>query len=441
MNKVITPLKNLEINQTLRRISAPPSKSMMQRAIAISLLCNGTTIIENSSFSDDSIASIEIIRSLGAVVNIDEDNKRVEIKSSGKFANEDEDNIVLNCNEAGLSLRMFSAIAALGNRNITLTGEGSLLKRPLSMIEKPLKELGVFCKTENQDGLLPIVVKGPLEGGKTEIDGSVSSQFLTGLLIALPKSNSDTILKVNSLKSKPYIDMTIGILSQFGVEINNEENRSYQNFKILGNQEYKTCNSYTVEGDWSGAAFLLVAGVLSGGNIEIDMLNSESKQADRNILKVLKLAGAEFEVKKNSIYLNKVNPKNIFKKFKFDTTECPDLFPPIVALASYCNGVSEIKGVHRLIHKESNRGIVLRNEFAKLGIIIDIVKETDSMIIHGGNKVQGAVVSSFNDHRIAMAAAVIAIRAESKIIIENAECINKSYVDFYEDLDNIILRK
>jgi len=436
MNKVIKPLNNLEINQTLRRISAPASKSMMQRAVAISLLCNGTTTIKNSSFSDDSKVSIEIVESLGAVVKTDEKNKTIQITSTGELVNKED--IVLNCNEAGLSLRMFSAIAALGDKNITLTGEGSLLSRPISMIENPLRSLGIFCETENQNGFLPVTIKGPFKGEKTEIDGSISSQFLTGLLIALPKSRKDTVLKVFELKSKPYIDMTIEILSQFGVKIDYNGDKKYQDFKILGNQEYKTCNSYTVEGDWSGAAFLLVAGVLSGGNIEIDLLNSDSRQADKDILKILKLVGVDFQIKKNSIYLNKVDPKNIFKSFKFDATECPDLFPPIVALASYCNGVSAIKGVHRLIHKESNRGIVLRNEFAKLGIRIDIVEETDSIIIHGGNKVQGAVVSSFNDHRIAMAAAVIAIRAESETIIENAECINKSYNDFYKDLDIIL---
>jgi 3-phosphoshikimate 1-carboxyvinyltransferase len=421
MITIVKPLQNKKLNGNL---TAPSSKSMMQRVVAAALLCDGVTNISNASFCDDSLAAIEIVGNLGGRINIDRENKKVKIVGSGKI---EPKTTLLNTNEAGLSIRMFTPITALSEKEISLTGRGSLLKRPVSMMEKPLENLGVSF--ESNEGFLPIKVKGPINGGKAFVDGSVSSQFLTGLLFALPKSLKDTILEVESLKSKPYIDMTINVLNEFGIEI---ENSDYERFIIKGNQNYKGCD-YTVEGDWSGGAFLLAAGAVGGRNVKIDLLDKNSTQADRAFLDVLKLSGAKFDAGDSSIVFN--SDEQTLNGFEFDATECPDLFPPIVSLAAYCKGVSVIKGVNRLKHKESDRGEVLKNEFSKLGIRIEI--SGDIMKIHGTDRISGGEIDSHNDHRIAMAATVMAIGAEAPVTIKNSECINKSYNDFYDDMKKI----
>jgi 3-phosphoshikimate 1-carboxyvinyltransferase len=404
-------IRNGKING---KIKAPSSKSEFQRALAISLLSNGNSCLKFSHcLADDVTSAINIIKSLGAKVNIN--NNKILIKGGIEIVNNN-----LNVGESGLGIRMFSPIACLSNSEILITGLGSLKIRPIGMLIKPLKSLGVSIKTNN--GLLPIKVSKSLLGGNTELDGSVSSQFLTGLLIALPKAKNDSIIKVGNLKSIPYIDMTIDILSKAGIQIKHD---SYNIFKIKGNQIYKPLN-INIEGDWSGAAFMAVAGAI-GGNISISNLNSNSKQADVKILEALRDVGAHFSFNDTTLNVKKVN----LKAFSFDATHCPDLFPPLVVLAANCKGISKIKGVNRLTFKESNRAKVLKSMFFKLGINITI--EDDIMFITGG-KINGTEVSSHNDHRIAMAAAIAGINSTEEITITGSDCVSKSYPEFFSTL-------
>jgi len=398
-------------------VNAPASKSMMQRAVAAALLAEGKTIIRNPSFSDDGNASIDIARKLGAIIETGEE----QVIVNGGFNPKENE---INCGESGLSMRMFTPIASLYKGEMIVNGKGSLLKRPVTMIEESLSQLGVEINSNN--GLLPLKFKGPLQGGKAFVDGSISSQLLTGLLMALPVAERDSILTVNDLKSKPYIDMTLQLLSDFGIEI---ENDHYQTFNIKGQQKYKSLD-YTVEGDWSGASFLLVAAALNG-KVKIDFLQKNSKQSDIEIVKVLEMAGASIDLRDHYIEVE----KKILNPFKFDATECPDLFPPIVALAAHCKGISEIKGAERLKHKESDRATVLQQEFTKLGVKIEV--KGNDMLVYGG-KVNGGRIDSNNDHRITMAAAVTALSAESGIVIDGAECVAKSYPEFFDDLNSII---
>jgi len=404
MNTTVKPFKIGGI------INAPSSKSEMQRVVAAALLSNGITFITNPSFCDDAKAALHIAASLGA--NIDIDAETVKIRGGLNTVQ-----TKLNCGEAGLSIRMFSPIAALCSQEIILNGEGSLKTRPVGMIEQPLKTLGAQCSTSN--GYPPLTVKGPVKGGKITIDGSVSSQFLTGLLIALPYAPDDSQITVNNLKSRPYIDLTIFVLRQFGITINHSE---YKVFNIPGNQKFKAID-YNIEGDWSGAAFLLTAGAING-TITVNNLKYSSTQADKKIIEVLKQAGAFVKIEENFVTVS----KNRLENFNFDASDCPDLFPPLAVLSANCRGISKIAGVNRLIHKESNRAVVLQNEFAKLGITIEI--ENDVMLIHGG-KIMGGEIFSHNDHRIAMAGAVAAINAENEIKIVNSECVSKSYPAFF----------
>jgi 3-phosphoshikimate 1-carboxyvinyltransferase len=397
-------------------IKAPPGKSLTQRAYAAALLADGETLIINPSGSNDSLSSIGLIQKLGATIIQGDGNVLV---NGGLNAGEQ----VLDCGESGLAMRMFAPIAALRNKQVTFTGNGSLMKRPVHMIAEALNQLGIVV--ESQSGFLPFSVKGPLHGGKAIIDGSVSSQLLTGLLMALPLVDSDSEIQVNNLKSKPYIAMTIRLLKDFGIEI---ENRNFELFNIPGNQKYKA-GEYTVEGDWSGAAFLLVAGV-TGGSVTVSGLQQKSEQSDTAIIEVLKIAGARMNIKSESVQIE----KSELRPFNFDATECPDLFPPLAALAASCPGISRISGVERLLYKESNRAISIQQEMEKLGIRILI--DRNDMIIEGG-KISGALVNSQNDHRIAMMASVAALGAKGPVTVKDAGCVNKSYPEFFDDLSHL----
>ncbi len=291
------------------------------------------------------------------------------------------------------------------------------------MIEEALGQLGVRCQSSG--GFLPLTIHGPVKGGNLEINGSISSQLLTGLLMALPLAKKDSEIKVINLKSRPYIDMTIQVLKEFGISI---ENENYKLFHIPGNQRFKALN-YRVESDWSGAAFLLVAGAING-NLIIEGLNTESKQSDMAIIEALRKAGAHIEIRNNNVEVS----RSELNGFEFDATESPDLFPPLAALASYCKGETIIKGVSRLEHKESNRAATLKGEFARLNVKIEINK--DLMIIKG-SKVSGGSVSSHDDHRIAMAVSVAALGATGKVSVKDSQCVTKSYPEFYNDLRHI----
>ena len=399
-------------------VKAPASKSMMQRAIAAALLVQGPTKILDPTYSNDANAALAVIRGLGAAVDIKEDELAITggMKPTGE---------ILDCGEAGLSIRMFAPIAALWPSQLTLTGQGSLLNRPVAMIEQPLKQLGVRVTTTN--GCPPLTVKGPLKRGEADVDGSVSSQLLTGLLMSLPAAAGDSHLMVKDLKSTPYIDMTLALLEAFGIRI---QHSNYKSFFIKGNQTYGTAGGeYRVEGDWSGASFLLAAGAV-GGSVTVTGLDTASPQADRRIIDGLKAAGAAVKLSRDRVEVS----KSELKAFQFDATHCPDLFPPLVALACNCNGTTVIKGVDRLKYKESNRALVLEKEFSALGAEIGI---DDNYMEINGKKLNGGAIDSHNDHRIAMAGAVAAINAEKEITIRDYQCVSKSYPDFFEDFQTI----
>lgn len=405
-------------------VTAPASKSAMQRACAAALLKGGTTILRNPGVSNDDEAALDIIYQLGAVIEKQDDTIIIQSNGIEPISNE------INCGESGLSARMFTSIAALSKMPITVTGKGSLLKRPFSFFTDVLPQLGVECRSNN--GLLPLQIKGPLQPKNIEIDGSLSSQFLTGLLFAFSAANAnDVTINVRNLSSKPYIDLTLQVMKDFGLPV--PMNNNYSSFYFTNepiNQSTNQPINYHVESDWSGGAFLLVAGAIAG-DIVVKGLNTSSTQADKAVLKPLTESGANISFEEDSIRVSKGN----LQPFQFDATDCPDLFPPLVALASYCNGESVIKGVQRLTHKESNRALTLQEEFAKLGVPIDF--NDDSMFISGGGKLTSAAVHSRHDHRIAMACAVAALGAEGEVMIEEAEAVNKSYPQFWEHIKKL----
>ncbi|ANI87948.1 3-phosphoshikimate 1-carboxyvinyltransferase [Arachidicoccus ginsenosidimutans] len=418
-------------------IVAPASKSSMQRACAAALVRKGISIIHNPGVSNDDIASLNVIQTLGAKVEQLEDGS-LKIDSTNI---ELQDEIAINFGESGLGTRMFTPIAATTSSTVNITGEGSILSRPMDFFDEILPQLNV--EISSNDGKLPLKIKGPLQPKNITIEGSLSSQFLTGLLLAFAASlnpseggtlkddeNNSVTISVKNLKSKPYIDLTLKVMKDF--ELNVPENKNYNDF-VFSNSRFTTHDSridYTVEGDWSGGAFLLVAGAIAGG-ITVSGLDIHSTQADKKILEALQDCSCQLSIQEKQI---EVAPAKL-KAFQFDANDCPDLFPPLVALASYCEGTTVIEGVERLTHKESNRALTLQEEFAKLGIAI--VLQDNLMLVKGGTGVHSAVTHSRHDHRIAMACAVAALRASGEVTIEEATAVKKSYPNFYNHLEQL----
>lgn len=398
------------------KITPPCSKSYAQRALAAALLANGETVLRNVEFCSDTLSAIGCIESLGASVRRIDNHTLVV--TGGLSPRVD----VLSVGESGLAARLFTPIAALCNRPIRIEGKGTLLHRPMDMMVAPLRRLGTDVR--DGGGRLPIEVCGPLRGGEADVDGSVSSQFITGLLLALPMAEEDTVLHVEHAVSRHYIDMTIDTAERFGVKI---QHNDYAEFYIEGSQKYEPVDM-VIEGDWSAAAILLVAGAIAG-EVTLENMSLLSKQADVVVCEALVRAGASVINDDHSITV----AHRDLTAFEFDATECPDLFPALVTLAAAAEGESVIKGTSRLEHKESNRAEVLQSEYGKLGI--DVELDGDLMRVHGGRIRSGVTVDSIRDHRIAMSLAVSALRSDGAITIRDAECVAKSYPEFFEVLD------
>ena len=411
----------------------------MQRACAAALLRAGDTVIHHPGHSNDDKAALRVIQALGAKVETLKDGSLL-VKSSGTVGGVsvgEAGPAVVNCGESGLGLRMFAPIIGLSDRAIRVIGEGSLVKRPMDFFDEIFPQLGI--RVVSNGGKLPLEIQGPLQPRDIEIDGSLSSQFLTGLLFAFAAAGAPGVtIRVRDLKSKPYIDLTLQVMKQFGWEIGNKNYEEFTFPKPDGHASQGRASGpagagerdYTVEGDWSGGAFLLVAGAIAGP-ITVRGLDSSSTQADKEIVRAVCDAGASFEDREDGMV---VGP-GALKAFRFDATDCPDLFPPLVALASYCSGTTEILGVNRLAHKESDRGLTLQEEFGKMGVKIEL--DGDVMRVPGGGALNGATVHSRHDHRIAMACAVAALKADGPVTIEEADAINKSYPDFYKHLQSL----
>ena len=412
----------IPIGKRLRGAVTPPcSKSYAQRALAAALLAPGRTTLRGIELCRDTLSAMAAIKLLGAEVEIIDDNTLV-INGGLKPRTQ-----TLNVGESGLAARLFTPIAATAGVPITIEGEGTLLHRPMAMMVEPLKELGVAVR--DGGGRLPIEVCGPMRGGRITVDGSMSSQFVTGLLIALPVSERDTTIEVEGAVSTPYIDMTLETLERFGVEVMYNEG-DYSQFYIEGGQQYQAVD-YTIESDWSAAATIMVAAAIAG-EVTVNNISTLSRQADTAIIRALERAGASIIIEESTITV----AHRDLEAFEFDATQCPDLFPALVALAAAAKGVTTLRGVGRLRGKESDRGEVLRSEYAKLGIDIEIDYDEDEMRVVGG-QIEAAEVDSHDDHRIAMSLAISALRTDNEIVIKNSDCVSKSYPSFFADLESL----
>lgn len=414
MNKTINPA------QIAGEVRLPCSKSYAQRALAASLLCEGETTLSNIELCDDTRYAMDVITGLGAQIR-QTNNTEYTIKGG---LNPIADTI--NTGESGLATRLFTPIAALYDKSITITGKGTMMRRPIGMMIDPLRNLGVQVAT---DGYLPITVKGPLTGGETTVDAHVSSQFLTGLLMSLPLAQQDTILQVEQPNSLPYLAVTVDLASKFRIRM---EHNGFKEFFIPGGQHYAPAKLH-IEGDWSCAAFMLVAGAIAG-EVTARAMNTLSLQADIAIIEALTKAGAVIITTPNEITVR----YRELNGFDFDATQRPDLFPILAVLGANCEGTTRIRGVNRLQYKESNRAEAIYTEFSKLGMRVEF--DEDIMVIHG-SQLSGGTVDSCSDHRIAMAAAIAALTATGPVTITNAQAVTKSYPRFWEDLETLRVKQ
>jgi 3-phosphoshikimate 1-carboxyvinyltransferase len=398
-------------------IHVPPSKSDSQRALLCAALADGKSNIDHVGNSADEQAMLRAISDLGASITVREEGKYT-IEGMQSLLK----NTQVNAHESGLAARLLTAVCASGDENITITGSGSLVSRTMEFYAEVLPQFGV--KLSDFNGHLPITVQGPMLGKEIEIDGSISSQFISGLLIALPLAHGTSRVKIVNLASRPYVDMTLKTLRTFGIDIEKIDQDTYS---IVGDQRYQASDC-TIEGDWSAASCWLTAAAL-GADLSISGLSSSSAQADKQMLAALMSAGCSIHFSKDGIRINgdKKHP------FEFDARDSPDLFPALVTLAAHIPGKSIIYGANRLIHKESNRAASMCSEFFKLGIAIEHID--DALHIHGKSSLLGGEVQAHNDHRIAMALGICGLFSQGPIVINGSESVGKSYPSFWTDMD------
>jgi 3-phosphoshikimate 1-carboxyvinyltransferase len=399
-------------------VDVPSSKSIAQRVLLAASLSEGSSSIAQVEQADDVLSMLNFIHLTGA--KCEAYPNRIEITGNPFFPKK----LNVNMGESGLGLRLVTPLLAVKGGQFEVSGNGTLRKRPQNEFQDVFQQDNIQYTSAN--GFVPIQLSGQLKSGKFFHNASSGSQFLSGMLMALPLLQGDSEIQVNQLHSVPYVQLTLSVLSEFGIHIAHHD---FQNFYIGGNQKY-TATNLAIEGDWSAASVWFVAAAL-GHEIHIHGLNKNSLQADKKILTALENAGCKIW-EENNIY-SCTEAKN---PFSFDATHCPDLFPALVCLASFMEGKSTILGADRLVHKESNRALSLQSEFAKLGVKIELVG--DIMHIHGTEKIMTHKLSACNDHRIAMALAIAALQAEKPIEIEQAESVSKSYPQFWNHLNALI---
>ena len=402
-------------------VKIPPSKSMAHRAIICAALSDGLCIIENIDYSDDIIATIDAMNSLGAKIVKHKDY--IEVIGAYGSDEKPQETRIIDCNESGSTLRFLVPISLLFKGSSKFKGRGNLGKRPLTTYYNIFERQGIEYSYE--EGSLNLVINGELNPGTFEVEGNVSSQFITGLLFTLPLLKEDSkIIITTEMESKGYIDLTLRAMSDFGVEI---INNNYREFIIKGNQKYKARN-YRVEGDYSQAAFFLCADSL-GNDVLCKDLDLNSLQGDKEVIDILERMNLVFNA--NDIGV-KGTTNGELASTVIDGSQCPDIIPVLTSVAALTKGTTEIINAGRLRIKECDRLAAVTSELNKLGA--KIIEKEDGLVVTGVEKLQGGVeVWSHKDHRIAMTLAISSTRCEEPIVIKDYECIAKSYPKFFED--------
>ena len=413
MDVIITP------NKLHGEVIIPPSKSLSHRAIIAASLASGKSKISNVLYSNDIKATINAMRACGA--KIEEFEDYLIIEGSNVIRKEN----IIDANESGSTIRFMIPIALVANEEVTFIGHNHLVKRPLDTFLEIFDKQGI--KYERGEDYLPLKVKGGLKSGEFTVRGDISSQFITGLLYALPLLDGDSIIHISTeMESKGYIDLTIDILKMFGIEI---ENRNYQEFYIKGNQKYKPCD-YTIEGDYSQSAFFLVANAL-GADIKLKAMEEKSHQGDKKIIDDMKAFGFDSKFSNGELILSGNESQGAI----IDFSQSPDLGPALTVLASLSKGRSEFINASRLRIKECDRITCMKEEINKLGG--NVTELQDGMIIDGVDMLHGGVVDSHNDHRVAMSLAMATLKMDGELKILNASSVSKSFPHFWKVFESL----
>lgn len=407
-------------------VTAPPSKSYTHRSFIIASLAEGTSKIKNCLRAGDTLATLKACRAFGVKI---EENEEITIQGSGGKLKTPES--AIDCENSGTTIRLIAGIAALDGE-VTLTGDASIQRRPMQPLLDALGQLGVeSCST---NGTPPLVIKGGnFEGGEARIRGDISSQFISSLLIAAPYAKNDVRITITTqMKSKPYVDLTLDMMEKFGVKV---ENKSYKEFLIKAGQKYRG-REYEVEGDYSSASYFLALAAMTHSEITVKNLFRDSKQGDRQLLRILKKMGAEVTEKNREVAVKGGELKGI----NVDLGNAPDLLPTVAALACKAKGKTVIKNVAHARLKESDRIAACSTELSKFGVSIE--EKKDGLVVHGTGRLTGAKVNSVDklgraDHRMAMALTIAGLAAEGETTIENAECVQISYPEFFDVLKSL----
>lgn len=400
-------------------VYAPPSKSYTHRAIAIVSLGEKSTI-KYPLLSGDTMATVRACEALGAIVESCGD--ALNIAGVGGRPRTPDD--VIDVTNSGTSLRFMTAVASLIDGAAVLTGDASLRRRPNEPLLKAINDLGARAFSTKGDGTAPIVVHGKLKGGETIVDGSVSSQFISALLIACPFAENETVIKVDGeLISKPYVEMTLEMLERAGAKITTDFNE----FTIPCDQAFDL-RSYAVPGDFSSASCMLAAAAMTNSKVVVHNL-VPSKQGDVAIVAILEKIGANisWDQTKGIVTVDGADLKGI----EIDTGDIPDLVPTIAVLGAFADGTTTISNAEHLRYKETDRLHAMTSELRKMGVKIE--EKMDGMVIEG-TSLHGAKLHGYHDHRIVMALTIAGLVAEGETIIDNAECVEVSYPDFFDDL-------
>jgi 3-phosphoshikimate 1-carboxyvinyltransferase len=399
-------------------VEAPPSKSMTHRLLIIAALAEGGSMLEKPLVCDDTAATVSGLKALG--VNIKKEGDRWLVEGGQITAPSG----VINCNQSGTTLRLLLGTCSLMDEWCEVTGGPQLLRRPNAPLLKALRQLGI--QTRSEGGYPPIKIKGKMKGGVTEIRGDVSSQFISSILLAAPYAFEPVTVNVTTkLESKPYVQMTMDAMRKNGVKAISKHGGT-EIMVPLG--RYRPTRT-RIEGDWSSASFMLAAGALSG-KVHVDNLEIESSQADIEIIQALNLMGAQVKVKGNRI----TTEKSILNGIEMDLSDCPDIFPVISSLCATAQGKSTLTGLGRLKLKESDRVESMAEGLRRMGAQIQVVNDTCT--IQGG-PLKGASIDPHGDHRIAMSFAVLGTFADGETVINEPDCVSKSYPGFWEDLASL----
>lgn len=400
------------------KIRAISSKSHAHRVLICAGLSEKATKIYCNVMSKDIAATIDCLKSMGTEISVDGDTITVAPKEFKKNAD-------LDCNESGSTLRFFMPLVSALGMDATISGSGRLPQRPISPLKEEMEKKGVTFHTGNQ---FPLHLTGQLQSGEYEIQGNISSQFITGLLFALPILDGDSTIKlIPPVESKSYLDITVSVLRRFGIRIEEKENL----YIIKGNQKYISPEEIRVEGDWSNASFFLCAGALNEDGITVTDLDVSSPQGDKKILEVLSSMGADVKISGNEITVKKKNLNGI----TVDASDIPDAVPIISVVATACSGDTKIINAGRLRIKESDRIKSVTDMLLSVGA--DAEETDDGIIIHGGKDLTGGTVEGCNDHRIVMSASILSCLCKNNVMITDSNAVEKSYPDFFKDYNKM----